>query len=74
MPARLASRSLLLDAADRDALAVAVGERGHVLLSGDGGKTWTQAETPTRALLTGVWLHDARPAGPWGNDETILRT
>ncbi|MRR13496.1 hypothetical protein EG835_13825, partial [bacterium] len=44
MPARLATRSLLLDAADRDGLAVAVGERGHVLLSSDGGKAWTQAE------------------------------
>ena len=74
MPARLATRSLLLDAADRDGLAVAVGERGHVLLSRDGGKTWTQAEAPTRALLTGVWLHDARLGWAVGHDETILRT
>jgi photosystem II stability/assembly factor-like uncharacterized protein len=74
MPARLASRSLLLDAADRDGLAVAVGERGHVLLSRDGGKTWTQAEAPTRALLTGVWLHDAQLGWAVGHDETILRT
>ena len=74
MPARLATRSLLLDAADRDGLAVAVGERGHVLLSGDGGKTWIQAEAPTRALLTGVWLHDARLGWAVGHDETILRT
>jgi photosystem II stability/assembly factor-like uncharacterized protein len=73
-PSRLASRSLLLDAADRNGLAVAVGERGHVLLSRDGGTTWTQAEAPTRALLTGVWLHDARLGWAVGHDETILRT
>lgn len=74
MPSRLAARSLLLDAADRGGLAVAVGERGHVVLSSDGGKTWTQVETPTRALLTGVWLHDARLGWAVGHDETILRT
>ncbi|HYN42229.1 MAG TPA: YCF48-related protein [Thermoanaerobaculia bacterium] len=73
-PARLATRSLLLDAADRDGLAVAVGERGHVLLSSDGGKSWAQVEAPTRALLTGVWLHDARLGWAVGHDETILRT
>ncbi|HYN44042.1 MAG TPA: YCF48-related protein [Thermoanaerobaculia bacterium] len=74
MPSRLAARSLLLDAADRDGLAVAVGERGHVVLSSDGGKTWTQVEAPTRALLTGVWLHDARLGWAVGHDGTILRT
>lgn len=74
MPARLAGRSLLLDAADREGLAAAVGERGHVLLSRDGGKTWDQAEAPTRALLTGVFLHDARLGWAVGHDETILRT
>lgn len=74
MPARLASRSLLLDAADRDGLAVAVGERGHVLVSRDGGKSWTQSEVPSRALLTGVWLHDALLGWAVGHDETILRT
>ena len=74
MPARLASRSLLLDAANRDGLAVAVGERGHVLVSRDGGKAWTQADVPTRALLTGVWLYDAHLGWAVGHDETILRT
>ncbi len=74
MPSRLASRSLLLDAADRSGLAVAVGERGHILLSPDGGSTWTQSEAPTQALLTGVWLHDARLGWAVGHDETILRT
>jgi len=74
LPARLAARSLLLDGASRGALAVAVGERGHALVSRDGGDSWTQADVPTRAMLTGVWLHDERLGWAVGHDETILRT
>lgn len=33
---------------------VAVGERGHVLWSDDGGASWTQASVPVSADLTGV--------------------
>ncbi len=74
IPARLAPRSLLLDGAAREGIVVAVGERGHVLVSRDQGATWTQSDVPTRALLTGVWLHDARLGWAVGHDETILRT
>lgn len=78
MPARLAPKSLLLDACavatEGGALWVAVGERGHILTSTDRGTTWTQAAVPTRALLTGVWFHDARLGWAVGHDETILRT
>jgi photosystem II stability/assembly factor-like uncharacterized protein len=74
IPARLAARSLLLDGAARGGRVVAVGERGHVLVSTDRGVTWTQAETPTRAMLTGVWMHDERLGWAVGHDETILRT
>ncbi|WP_460455665.1 WD40/YVTN/BNR-like repeat-containing protein [Arenimonas alkanexedens] len=48
-----ASRSLLLDAVRTSAGYFAVGERGHVLMSGD-GKSWTQAKVPTRATLTTI--------------------
>jgi photosystem II stability/assembly factor-like uncharacterized protein len=74
IPARLAARSLLLDGAARGGLAVVVGERGHVLVSRDGGAAWTQADVPTRAMLTGVWLHDERLGWAVGHDETIVRT
>ena len=74
IPARLAARSLLLDGAARGARVVAVGERGHVLVSTDRGETWTQSEVPTRAQLTGVWMHDDRLGWAVGHDETILRT
>lgn len=74
IPARLAPTSLLLDAAERGGLIVAVGERGHVLRSRDGGASWTQARVPSRALLTGVWMHDDQLGWAVGHDETILRT
>ena len=72
--ARLASRSLLLDAVERGALWVAVGERGHILISKDRGASWVQAPVPTRVMLTAVWMHDERLGWAVGHDETILRT
>lgn len=50
----LADEVLVLDAAATDTRAVAVGTRGHVLLSED-YDSWSQADSvPTRAALTGV--------------------
>ncbi len=72
--APLASESLLLDVARHDGLLVAVGERGHVLVSRDQGTSWTQAKVPSRALLTAVHMHDARLGWAVGHDEVILRT
>lgn len=72
--APLAQRSLLLDADARGATMVAVGERGHVLVSSDRGATWKQVEVPTRALLTGVDLGDETTGWAVGHDEVILRT
>lgn len=49
-----AQESLILDLAESGTRRIAVGERGHVLLSDD-GRTWTQvADVPTRSTLTGV--------------------
>jgi photosystem II stability/assembly factor-like uncharacterized protein len=72
--APLASRSLLLDGIFVDGLAVAVGERGHVLVSQDQGRSWRQLEVPTRATLTGVHFHDKQLGWVVGHDATILRT
>jgi photosystem II stability/assembly factor-like uncharacterized protein len=72
--APLVVSSLLLDAAVRDGLVVAVGERGHVLISADAGQSWRQAEVETRALLTGVHMHDARLGWAVGHDEVVVRT
>ena len=72
--APLAVSSLLLDAVARDGLVVAVGERGHILVSADSGQSWRQAEVETRALLTGVFMHDARLGWAVGHDEVVVRT
>jgi photosystem II stability/assembly factor-like uncharacterized protein len=72
--APLAVSSLLLGAAVRDDLVVAVGERGHILVSADSGRSWRQAEVETRALLTGVFMHDARLGWAVGHDEVVVRT
>jgi photosystem II stability/assembly factor-like uncharacterized protein len=71
----LASGSLLLDLAVAGERLVAVGERGHVLLSDDQGATWRQAKTvPTRVMLTAVFFADAEYGWAVGHDETILNT
>ena len=72
--APLASVSLLLDGAARDGLAVVVGERGHVLVSRDQGRTWDQKQVPTVSLLTAVYLHDGNLGWAVGHDAVILRT
>jgi photosystem II stability/assembly factor-like uncharacterized protein len=73
--ARLASRALLLDVASAGQRLVAVGERGHILLSDDHGQTWKQAgSVPTRALLTGVCFSNAQQGVAVGHDEVILTT
>ena len=71
----LAAQSLLLDLAVAGTRLVAVGERGHVLLSDDQGATWRQAKSvPTRVMLTAVFFADAEYGWAVGHDETILNT
>ncbi|HEU4592098.1 MAG TPA: hypothetical protein VFS13_14420 [Steroidobacteraceae bacterium] len=71
----LASSSLLLDLAMAGSRIVAVGERGHVLLSDDQGATWRQARSvPTRTMLTAVFFVDGEYGWAVGHDETILNT
>ena len=72
--AALAPKSLLLAVARAGDRLVAVGDRGHVLLSADQGRNWTQSPTPTRALLTGVSFADARHGWAVGHDGVILAT
>jgi photosystem II stability/assembly factor-like uncharacterized protein len=70
----LADRSLALGIAQVGDTFVAVGDRGHVLISEDQGRSWVQKRTPTRALLTGVWFHDRDLGWVVGHDAVILRT
>src|SRR5688572_17491093 len=71
----LAVNSLLLDLAVAGSRLVAVGERGHVVLSDDQGATWRQARNvPTRAMLTAAFFVDGQYGWAVGHDETILNT
>jgi photosystem II stability/assembly factor-like uncharacterized protein len=72
--APLASRSLLLDGASAGGRLVVVGERGHILVSDDQGRSWRQTSVPTRATLTAVFFHDASLGWAVGHDAIILRT
>jgi len=70
-----ATRSLLLDVAQAGSRLVAVGERGHVLLSDDQGVSWRQAQSvPSRTMLTAVSFTDSQRGLAVGHDEIILRT
>ncbi|HLA76947.1 MAG TPA: YCF48-related protein [Vicinamibacteria bacterium] len=72
--APLAARSLLLDAAVAGERLVAVGERGHILISTDGGAAWRQVKVPTRTMLTAVFFHDGKLGWAVGHDALILRS
>lgn len=73
-PAPLAARALLLDGQAVGERLIAVGERGHILLSSDAGRSWLQRPAPTRATLTSVFFADARHGWAAGHDAVILRT
>ena len=68
----LAPQSLLLDVQLNAGRIVAVGERGHILLSDDLGDNWRQVTVPTRQMLTAV--HFPGPDRGWavGHDGLIL--
>lgn len=76
-PARasaFAARSMLLAVSHSGAGAIVVaGERGHILLSSDAARTWTQASVPVSVTLTAV---DARgeQALAVGHGLSVLRS
>jgi photosystem II stability/assembly factor-like uncharacterized protein len=70
----LAPESLMLDITRVGNDIVVVGERGHVLVSDDEGRSWQQKRTPTRTVLTGVWFHNRELGWAVGHDAVILRT
>ena len=70
----LASKSLLLGITkvSEDKL-IAVGERGHIILSTD-GLNWEQANVPLQATLTNVYFFNENLGWAVGHDATILHT
>jgi len=70
----LASRTLVNGLALAGDRLVAVGQRGHVLLSDDQGKSWRQAQVPSSSDLVAVAF--ATPQQGWavGHDGVVLRS
>jgi photosystem II stability/assembly factor-like uncharacterized protein len=73
-PSSLAARSLLLDITRVDSLVVAVGERGHIIRSRDGGQSWQQADVPVSVTLTAVQFVSPELGWAVGHDGVVLHS
>ena len=65
---------LLLDAAKVGKRIVAVGERGHIVLSDDGGASWRQVTSPTQSTLTALYFLGEKTGWAVGHDSVILKS
>lgn len=70
----LASRSLLQAVARAGNRLVAVGQRGHIVVSTDLGATWKQSPVPVSSDLTSVYFVDDREGWAVGHDGVILHS
>ncbi len=70
----LAARSLLQDVAHAGQRLVAVGQRGHIVHSSDGGGTWQQAKVPVSSDLTAVFFASELKGWAVGHDGVVLAT
>jgi len=70
----LASRSPLLSVARAGTSLVAVGQRGHIVVSKDNGATWQQSPVPVSSDLTAVFFVNERTGWAVGHEGVILAT
>jgi photosystem II stability/assembly factor-like uncharacterized protein len=70
----LASKSLMQAVTRAGDRLVAVGQRGHVVVSTDGGKSWKQSAVPVSSDLTAVHFVDANTGWAVGHDGVVLHT
>lgn len=73
-PSTLAPRAPLTGLARAGKRLVAVGQRGHVLLSDDAGKTWQQATVPVSADLVAVHFPSDTQGWSVGHDGVVLHS
>ena len=69
-----AKRGLLNGIAVAGQRLVAVGQRGHIVVSEDGGKSWKQVATPVSSDLTAVHFASALKGWAVGHDGVVLAT
>ena len=70
----LAARSLMQDVARAGQRLVAVGQRGHVVHSGDAGSTWQQSKVPVSSDLTAIFFASELKGWAVGHDGVVLAT
>lgn len=70
----LASRALLNGLAHAGDRVVAVGQRGHILYSDDGGEHWTQGRVPLATDLVSVRFVSASEGWAVGHDGVVLHS
>jgi len=66
--------SLLQDVVRIGDSLLVVGERGHIARSEDNGKTWKQADVPTRAMLNAAFFITPEKGWVVGHDALVLHT
>jgi photosystem II stability/assembly factor-like uncharacterized protein len=69
-----ASGSFLLDVTRAGQRLVAVGERGHILLSDDNGLNWRQSPVPVSVTLTAVHFPSEKKGWAVGHDGVVLHS
>lgn len=74
VPSVLAAQAALLDIRRVGERLVAVGERGHIVYSEDGGQHWQQAQVPVSVTLTAVDFVDDQHGWAVGHGLVILAT
>ena len=74
VPSEEATKSLISAIRKFDGRYFAVGQRGHILYSDDGGDSWTQAQVPVRSSLLDI--HFPTPELGWavGHEGLILHS
>ena len=69
-----AAKSLLSGVAIAGQRIVAVGQRGHIVYSDDGGKTWVQAKVPVSSDLVAVTFPTPEQGWAVGHDGIVLHS
>ena len=69
-----ASGAMLLDVARAGQNLVAVGDRGHVLISENNGLSWQQSKVPVSVTLTAVHFPSATQGWVVGHDGVVLHS
>lgn len=70
----LAASRMVLDVERVGSNLVAVGERGHILISSDEANTWKQAPAPVRVTLTNTFFVDDQFGWAVGHDGVVLKS